>query len=171
MTAALFSRGKGRRAATAACAVSLGLVATLSACDKPTPLATVTVGSETVTTEAAKDCYKKGEIVAKSEKQIAACLSKKPEQSLSVSPGEKVRVGVDPKIAESGWVVISEAQGVVNDQTNKTYRSLDSDTLFEQRNPQTGRVTTLDSVTLVVVETGEGNGIKGAWPIKLTRDA
>ncbi|MDT0544036.1 MULTISPECIES: hypothetical protein [Streptomyces] len=170
MTAALFSRGKGRRAATAACVVSLGLVA-LSACDKPTPLATVTVGSETVTTEAPKGCYKDGEVVAKSEKQVTACLTKKAEQSLKVSPGEKVRVGVDPKIAESGWIVISEARGVVSGQSKKTYRSLDSETLFQQTNPQTGQTTTLDSVTLVIVETGEGTGIKGAWPIKITRDA
>lgn len=170
MTAALFSRGKGRRAATAACVVSLGLVA-LSACDKPTPMATVTVGSETVTTEAAEGCYKDGKVVATSEKQLGACLTKKAGQSLKVSPGEKVRVGVDPKIAESGWVVISETHGVVNGQTKKTYRSLDSDTLFEQTDPQTGQTTTLDSVTLVIVQTAEGNGIKGAWPIKLTRDA
>jgi hypothetical protein len=170
MTAALFSRGKGRRAATAACVVSLGIVA-LSACDKPTPLATVTVGSKTVTAEAPKGCYKDGDVVAKSEKKVTACLTKKPEQTLSVSPGEKVRVGVDPKIAESGWLVISEAHGLINGQSKKTYRSLDSDKLFEQTNPQTGTTSTLDSVTIVVVETGEGDGIKGAWPIKLKRDA
>ncbi|MGW3571103.1 hypothetical protein ACWDSL_45735 [Streptomyces sp. NPDC000941] len=169
MTAALFTRGKGRRAATAACALSLGIVA-LSACDKPTPLATVTVGTKTVTTEAAKDCYKDGKVVAKSEKKVTACLTAKPKETLSVSPGEKVRVGVDPKMAESGWVVISEAHGVINPQSKQTYLSLDSDKLFQQTDPQTGQTTPLDSVTIVVVETGKNSGIKGAWPIKLKRD-
>ncbi|HBF81590.1 MAG TPA: DUF2771 domain-containing protein, partial [Streptomyces sp.] len=42
MTVAFFS-GKGRRIGVALGAVSAGLLV-LSACDKPTPLATVTVG-------------------------------------------------------------------------------------------------------------------------------
>jgi len=39
-----------RRAATTIGAIGLGLVA-LTACDKPTPMATVTVGTKSVTAE------------------------------------------------------------------------------------------------------------------------
>lgn len=94
MTAALFSRGKGRRAATAACAVSLGLVA-LSACDKPTPLATVTVGSETVTAEASDGCYGDGKDL--SSAKFKACLSAKPDKTIKVTPGTRCGSGWTPR--------------------------------------------------------------------------
>ena len=56
MTVPFFS-GKSRRIGVALGAVSAGLLV-LSACDKPTPLATVTVGDNSVHTEAS--CYNDG---------------------------------------------------------------------------------------------------------------
>ncbi|MBL1095353.1 hypothetical protein [Streptomyces coffeae] len=171
MTAALFSRGKGRRAATAACAVALGLIA-LSACDKPTPLATVTVGSTTVTAEAAHGCYNESEQLSKSA--LEKCLAKAPEKTIKVTTGEKVRIGVDPKIAESGWAVVAGTP-VMNEPSKETYRSFDSETLLSQQNPQTGQPSPVDKVTLTVVQVDEeGKGSKrpkGLWRFKLERDS
>ncbi|WP_432037727.1 hypothetical protein [Streptomyces cucumeris] len=171
MTAALFSRGKGRRAATAACAVALGLIA-LSACDKPTPIATVTVGSTTVTAEAAKGCYSEGGQLSKSE--LNKCLDGAPEKTIKVTTGEKVRIGVDPKMAETGWAVVAGTP-VMNEPSKETYRSFDSEALLSQSNPQTGQSTPVDKVTLTVVQVDErGKGSqrpKGIWRFKLERDS
>ncbi|MET7764427.1 hypothetical protein ABZS86_30905 [Streptomyces sp. NPDC005355] len=168
MTAALFSRGKGRRAATAACAVSLGLIA-LSACDKPTPLATVTVGTTTVTAEAPNGCYGDGKDL--SSAKFKKCLSAKPDKTIKVGAGDKVRIGVDPEIAKSSWGLIAN-NPVMAEASKETYRSFDSDTLFAQQNPQTGQTSLQKSVTITVAELGKGSqGIKGIWRFKLERDS
>ncbi|MFE0201307.1 DUF2771 domain-containing protein, partial [[Kitasatospora] papulosa] len=91
MTVAFLS-GKRRRAAAALGAVSAGLLV-LSACDKPTPLATVTVGTTSVHTEAA--CYNDGRAIK--ESQIQDCLNEKAEKSITVAPDDKIRFGVDPE--------------------------------------------------------------------------
>ncbi|GHJ27462.1 MULTISPECIES: hypothetical protein [Streptomyces] len=168
MTAALFSRGKGRRAVTAACAVSLGLVV-LSACDKPTPLATVTVGSNSVTAEANKGCYGDGKDL--SSKKFKACLTAEPEKTVKVAAGEKVRIGVDPEIADSGWGLIAN-NPVMAEASKETYRSFDSDTLFAKQNPQTGQTTLQKKVTITIAELGKsGQGVKGIWRFTLERDS
>ncbi|WFB08861.1 hypothetical protein LRS74_18795 [Streptomyces sp. LX-29] len=165
MTAALFSRGKGRRAAAAVGAVTLGLVA-LTACDKPTPLATVTVGSTSKTTEATKGCYTDGK--ALEEEKWRACLNREGTRTLTVHSGEKVRVGVDPEIAESGWTLVAGGRVVVDD-TKATYRSFDSDLLFV-RQDETGQLIPLKEVTLTVVEAGE-SGPKGLWHFNLKQES
>ncbi|AQA12500.1 hypothetical protein HUF15_28955 [Streptomyces samsunensis] len=168
MTAALFSRGKGRRAVTAACAVSLGLVA-LSACDKPTPLATVTVGSDTVTAEASNGCYGDGKDL--SSQKFKDCLSAKPEKTIKVTPGDKVRIGVDPEIAKSSWGLIAN-NPVMAEASKETYRSFDSDTLFARQNPQTGQTTLEKKVTITIAELGKSSqGVKGIWRFTLERDS
>ncbi|MEU8824258.1 hypothetical protein [Streptomyces sp. NPDC048636] len=168
MTAALFSRGKGRRAATAACAVSLGLIA-LSACDKPTPLATVTVGSTTVTAEAVDGCYSEGKQLSK--EKFKECLGAAPEKTIKVTTGEKVRVGVDPKVAESSWGLIADSP-VMKQPSTETYRSFDSETLLSQTNPQNGQSIPLDKVTLTVAELDkDSQSVKGIWRFKLERDS
>ncbi|MFF8369189.1 hypothetical protein ACF05W_10140 [Streptomyces lydicus] len=163
MTAALISWGKGRRAAAAIGAVSLGLV-TLSACEKPTALATVTVGSSTVTAEATPGCDGQGKDL--SRKAVAACITKKGGKSITVHPGEKVRVGVDPEVAKSGWIVIG-AGPVMREPTKQTYRSFDADTLFMQQNPQTGQTTYTKDVTLQVAEIGKSQGPTTMWHFTL----
>jgi poly(3-hydroxybutyrate) depolymerase len=68
-----------RRAVAAAGAVSAGLLV-LSACDKPTPVSTITVGRNSVHTEAT--CYNDGDAVKTAE--LAKCL--KASTSISVDP-------------------------------------------------------------------------------------
>ncbi|GAU64818.1 lipoprotein [Streptomyces sp. NBRC 110611] len=165
MTAALISWGKGRRAAAAIGAVSLGLI-TLSACEKPTSLATVSVGSTTVTAEATPGCDGEGKEL--SRKDIAACITKKGGKTITVHPGEKVRVGVDPDVAKSGWVAIG-AGPVMEEPSKQTYRSFDADTLFMQRDPVTGQPSYKKDVTLQVAEIGKGEGPKTMWHFTLQR--
>ncbi|AJT65043.1 hypothetical protein [Streptomyces chattanoogensis] len=148
MTAALISRGKGRRTAAAIGAVSLGLL-TLSACEKPTALATVTAGSSTVSAEATPGCD--GGEKALDKVKFTACISKEGGKTLTVSPGEKVRIGVEPDIAKRGWLAFAgDGQGV--SKTHQTYRTLDSSQLFVKQDPQTQRTYTVDTVTLQVAE-------------------
>ncbi|MEV0372273.1 hypothetical protein AB0I10_20980 [Streptomyces sp. NPDC050636] len=164
MTAALISWGKGRRAAAAIGAVSLGLI-TLSACEKPTALATVTVGTTTVQSEVTPGCDGEGKVLDK--KTIESCITKQGGKSITVHPGEKVRVGVDPEVAESGWIVIGGGP-VMREPSKATYRTFDTDALFAQQNPQTGQTTYAKSVTLQVAELGDGaGGPKAMWHFTL----
>ncbi|ARF56935.1 hypothetical protein [Streptomyces gilvosporeus] len=165
MTAALISRAKGRRAAAAIGAVSLGLL-TLSACEKPTELATVTVGSTTLTSEAIPGCDGNGE--ALSQKQIASCVSQEGGKSVEVHAGEKVRIGVDPAVAKAGWYVVA-GDPVLRAPSNDTYRTFDADKLFQRTNPQTGQVSYLKEVTLLIgkLAKGQGQGTETMWHFQL----
>ncbi|QLE73483.1 DUF2771 domain-containing protein [Streptomyces rectiverticillatus] len=153
MTAAIF-RGKRRRAAAAVGAVAFGLVA-LSACEKPTPLATVTVGSTTVTTEAA--CFEEGKELDRGA--LDKCMADKSIKSVKVQPGDKVRVGVEPDMAEQGWIVVGNGQQQTN-QLKQTYTSLDGEQLFVNRMAQR-----LEKSVVLSVITKDG-----VWNVKLELD-
>ncbi|WP_225845427.1 hypothetical protein [Streptomyces sp. HPF1205] len=161
-----------RRAVTAIGALSLGLVA-LTACDKPTPLATVTVGTKSVTAEAATagvKCYENGKKLQRTIFQ--ACLAAAPKHHMTVGIGDRVRIGVDPKIAKKGWLIAADNQlnppEVLKD---KTYWSLDSTSLFEEQDPQTGQTVHLKEVILNIVESSDtsGDNTYGVWKIKLVK--
>lgn len=158
-----------RRAATTIGAISLGLVA-LTACDKPTPLATVTVGTRSVTAEAVDKCYANGKKLPTTI--FRACLEAAPKHHITVGLGDKVRVGVDPKIAKKGWLLASGSQLVTPQPlTDKTYWTLDTTSLFQEQDPQTGQTTALKEVTLNIVESADTTGAQtyGVWKIKLVQ--
>jgi hypothetical protein len=158
-----------RRAVTALGALSLGLVA-LTACDKPTPLATVTVGTKSVTAEAVDKCYAHGKKLPTSI--FRACLAAAPKHHITVGLGDRVRVGVDPKLADKGWLIVAGNQlNPPEALKNKTYWSLDSTSLFEEQDPQTGQSVPLKEVTLNIVESGDttGDATYGVWKIKLIK--
>ena len=157
MTVAFFS-GKGRRIGVALGAVSAGLLV-LSACDKPTPLATVTVGDTTVTTEAS--CYNDGD--ALKDSQIKTCLNKKAEKSVKVAMDDKVRFGVDPEIADNGWTLFINGQQAEQEPYKKTYRSIPGSAFFAS---QTGEATNQTQVT--IVET-DGKKLTGVWHFDLKK--
>ncbi|MFI9721386.1 DUF2771 domain-containing protein [Streptomyces sp. NPDC052396] len=146
MTAAFF-RGRRRRAAAAVGAVTFGLVA-LSACDKPTPLATLTVGSTTVTSEAA--CYDDGSALDK--KDIPSCL-KEEGKTVKASVDDTIRIGVDKKIADQGWTVVANGQGLVNPST-KTFRNIPAARLLQGAKG--------NKVVLSVVQ-ADGGSVYGFW--------
>ncbi|MGC5004600.1 DUF2771 domain-containing protein [Streptomyces sp. NBC_00353] len=157
MTVAFFS-GKGRRIGVALGAVSAGLLV-LSACDKPTPLATVTVGDTSVTTEAS--CYNDGD--ALKDSQIKTCLNKKAEKSVEVAMDDKVRFGVDPEIADKGWTLFINGQQAEQEPYKKTYRSIPGSAFFSS---QTGGTTNKTQVS--IVET-DGKKLTGIWHFELKK--
>ncbi|GAA2426519.1 DUF2771 domain-containing protein [Streptomyces macrosporus] len=157
------SRGKGSRTVRTAVAIgaaTLGLVA-LSACEKPTPRATVTVGSDSVSTEAT--CYEDGKNL--SQDRVLSCVQKKTDTSITVGEGDMLRIGVDPEIAETGWVVFLGERPVVSEPIGKTYRSFSSDGLFAQANG-----TSADTVELSIVGYDGTRYRDGVWRVDLDRE-
>jgi hypothetical protein len=150
-----------RRRAAALGAVSLGLFA-LAACDKPTPLATVTVGDTSVHTEAATGCY--GDGAKLPEAKFLACMQGKATETTKVPAGEDVRIGVDPAIADKGWILAVGASGKT-DLLKGTYRTFSGDQFFTDA--QTGQ--TSGSVTLNFIETTGKQDFLGVWHIKLVK--
>ncbi|MFD5031560.1 DUF2771 domain-containing protein [Streptomyces sp. NPDC058220] len=151
MTVAFFS-GKARRAGVALGAVSAGLLV-LAACDKPTPLATVTVGDNSVNTEAT--CYNDGKAI--SESDIQPCLNKKADKTIDVAMDDKIRFGVDPEIADHGWTLFINGQQAEQEPYKKTYRTIPGSAFFTS---QTGETTKDTQVS--IVET-DGKKLTGIW--------
>ncbi|MFJ2112341.1 MULTISPECIES: DUF2771 domain-containing protein [unclassified Streptomyces] len=157
MTAAFFS-GSTRRATAALGAVSAGLLV-LAACDKPTPLATVTVNSDSVNTQAA--CYNDGKAIKESEMQ--PCLNKKAEHTITLAMDDKVRFGVDPEIADHGWTLFINGQQAEQEPYKKTYRTIPGNAFFSS---QTGQVA--NSTQVSIVET-KGKSLIGIWHFKFEK--
>jgi hypothetical protein len=145
-----------RRAATAIGAISLGLIA-LTACDKPTAQATVTVGSKSVAAEASDKCYAGGKKLP--QEIFVACLQAKPTHHMTVPVGDKVHIGVDPGISDKGWLIVAGTTLTTSELLKgKTYWSVDSASLFTTQDPQTGQAETLKSVNLSIVESSDTTG-------------
>ncbi|MFG3498705.1 DUF2771 domain-containing protein [Streptomyces sp. NPDC047928] len=157
MTVAFFS-GRARRAGAALGAVSAGLLV-LSACEKPTPLATVTVGSESLSSEAL--CYNDGEAIKESEQQ--KCLNKKSGKTIEVSMDDKIRFGVEPEMAENGWTLFINGQQAEQEPYKKTYRTIPANAFFAS---QMGEET--NKVQISVVET-KGRKLVGIWHFELKK--
>jgi hypothetical protein len=158
-----------RRRAAAFGAVSLGLVA-LAACDKPTPLATVTVGQKTVTTEAAKDCYPGGNKTL-SATAFSNCLKGVPTTSITVNAGDKVRIGVDPVIAAKGWLAATNMTPRTELLKNETYWSLGDNNPSDSVFVDSSTGASAKSVVLNIVESDGGQSYLGVWQIKLVKSA
>ncbi|MFJ4620000.1 DUF2771 domain-containing protein [Streptomyces sp. NPDC088812] len=151
-----------RRAVAAAGAVSAGLLV-LSACDKPTPLSTITVGQASVSEEAT--CGGEGEALQPAA--LTKCLADKGIASISVDPDETVRFGVDPDVAEKRWTILMNGQPLTED-SDKTYRTIPGSVFFNAQYGAQG-----DS-TLVSIKAGDGKKdsqtVTGLWSFKLEKD-
>ncbi|MDX3313065.1 DUF2771 domain-containing protein [Streptomyces sp. NPDC054884] len=151
-----------RRVVAAAGAVCAGLLA-LSACDKPTPMSTITVGRDSVATEAT--CG--GEGTALKPEEITKCLAGKDIKSISVDPDETVRFGVDPDVADKRWTILMNGQPLTED-SDKTYRTIPGSVFFNAQYGAQG-----DS-TLVTIKAGDGKkqsqAATGLWSFKLKKD-
>ncbi|MFB7332919.1 DUF2771 domain-containing protein [Streptomyces adustus] len=147
-----------RRAVAAAGAVSAGLLV-LSACEKPTPMSTITVGTNSVSSQAT--CYNDGKTL--DVQTLTACLKDTDIKSISVDPDETVRFGVDPKIADNGWTILMNGQPLT-DSSTKTYRTIPGSVFFNAQYGASG-----DS-TLVSIKEGEKD-VTGLWSFKLKKDA
>ncbi|MFE4408827.1 DUF2771 domain-containing protein [Streptomyces sp. NPDC093064] len=154
----LHSAVRRRRAVAAAGAVSAGLLV-LSACSKPTPLSTITVGSSSVSSEA--NCYNDGNAIKTAD--LARCLKSKDIKTIKVDPDETVRFGVDPKIADTGWTILMNGQPLT-DSSTKTYRTIPGSVFFNAQYGASG------NSTLVSIKEGEKD-VRGLWSFKLTKNS
>ncbi|MDQ0991534.1 DUF2771 domain-containing protein [Streptomyces sp. V3I7] len=154
----LRSAPRRRRAVAAAGAVSAGLLV-LSACDQPTPISTITVGSSSVNSEAT--CYDDGADLKTAD--LAKCLKSTDLASIKVDPDETVRFGVDPAIADSGWTILMNGQPLT-DSSKKTYRTIPGSVFFNAQYGAQGNTTT------VSIKEGEKT-VKGLWSFKFEKDA
>jgi hypothetical protein len=157
MTVAFFS-GRRRRAAASLGAVSAGLLV-LSACEKPTPLVTVTVGTESVHSEAA--CYNDGKPLKESELQ--GCLNDKPGKTIGVALDDRIRFGVDPEIAEKGWTLFVDGQRVEQEPYEKTYRTISASSFFAAQPGESSAETNIS-----IVEAGNAK-VYGIWNFTLKK--
>ncbi|GAA3505699.1 DUF2771 domain-containing protein [Streptomyces prasinosporus] len=151
-----------RRAVAAVGAVSAGLLV-LSACDKPTPMATVTVGSSSVSSEAT--CGGEGEDLKAAD--LNKCLKDKGVEEISVDPegeGESVRFGVDPEVADNGWTILMNGRPLLTEPVHKTYMTIPGSVFFNAQYGAQG-----DS-TLVSVKEGGSNEATGLWSFRLKKD-
>ncbi|EPH46580.1 DUF2771 domain-containing protein [Streptomyces aurantiacus] len=164
MTSLVHRSARRRRTVAAFGAVSAGLLV-LSACDKPTPLATVTVGSKSVHTEAS--CYNDGKELEQSA--VTKCLKDmKDVKSITVDPDEKVRFGVDPEIADKGWTLLMNGQPLT-EASKKTYVVIPGSVFFNQQYGGGGKSTTVS-----LLEGGKAEGgakATGLWSFKFKKDS
>jgi hypothetical protein len=154
----LRSAVRRRRAVAAAGAVSAGLLV-LSACEKPTPMATVTVGSSSVSEEAT--CGGVGDVLKNAD--LSKCLKETDIASISVDPDETVRFGVDPEVADKGWTILMNGQPLT-DASTKTYRTIPGSVFFNAQYGAQG------NSTLVSIKEGEKEAT-GLWSFKLKKDS
>ncbi|AYL36700.1 DUF2771 domain-containing protein [Streptomyces fungicidicus] len=145
-----------RRAVAAAGAVSAGLLV-LAACDKPTPMATITVGSDSVSSEAT--CGGEGEAIKAAD--LNKCLQDKGIDEISVDPTETVRFGVDPDIADKGWTILMNGQPLV-ESSKKTYQAIPGSVFFNAQYGAQG------NSTLVSIKEGESE-TTGLWSFRLKK--
>ncbi|MFF0202475.1 DUF2771 domain-containing protein [Streptomyces sp. NPDC005017] len=144
-----------RRAVAAAGAVSAGLLV-LTACDKPTPVATVTIGSNSVTSEAV--CYNDGDPL--DAKALEGCAKNTGDiQSIELGEDETVRFGVDPEIADGRWTVLVNGRQFI-DFSENTYRTLPGSAFFQAQYGTEGNTNT------VTIRMGE-KAVEGMWSFKL----
>jgi hypothetical protein len=155
----LQSASRRRRAVAVAGAVSAGLLL-LSACEKPTPVSTVTVGDSSVNSEAL--CYNDGK--ALDAASLAKCVKNTGDiKSITVDQDETVRFGVDPKIADEGWILLVNGRQFT-DVSKKTYRTIPGSAFF---NAQYG---TQGASNTVSIQMGEKVEVpKGLWTFKLKK--
>ena len=160
------STARRRRAVAAVGAVGAGLLV-LSACDKPTPISTVTVGTSSVSSEAS--CYSDDDGKALQSAEVTECLKKDTAKdadvkTIKVDPDENVRFGVDPEIADKGWTILLNG----NPLTGLQHQDVPHDP--RQRVLQRPVRRTRADSTLVSIKEGE-NDVKGVWSFRLKKDS
>ncbi|MBB0245849.1 hypothetical protein FNQ90_17480 [Streptomyces alkaliphilus] len=120
----------GRRAlrtTLAVGAVSLGL-AGLTACERPTPNAHFTLGASTSSPETASDCFGHDDPLGVQRAQ--ECLEHTDDApSFTSRRGETFRVGVDPSIAEHGWLLFVNGETRSVDPYTTTFQNFPVDEL------------------------------------------
>ncbi|MBB1242288.1 DUF2771 domain-containing protein [Streptomyces durbertensis] len=161
----MLSSGRFRRSARTALAAGATVcaLAALSGCEKPTPVATVTIGTNSVTSQAS--CWNDGEKL--SEKDVERCAKSGSKRKITFSEDEVLRFGVDTEIAEKGWQVFLANQPLL-DPTTDTYKTFDGSQLRWSALP--------DETELVIAQVNsagkkEPQGFFGMWHFTLVKDS
>ncbi|MEV1009179.1 hypothetical protein [Streptomyces sp. NPDC049881] len=130
MTAISTSRGRRAiRTTVAVGAVSLGFVV-LAACQKPTPSAHFTLNTHTDSFEADHDCYNGDGLDAD---RADDCVTPADSPEFGTRSGDTFRIGVDPEVAEDGWVLlINGLPHAQQEPFTTTYQTFDTDQLFNE---------------------------------------
>lgn len=157
----LHSAARRRRAVAAVGAVSAGLLVLTACGDKPSPVATVTVGSDSVHSEAS--CFDHGKEIKQEE--LTTCLQDQDVRTLRVDQDETVRFGVDPEIAESRWVILMNGRPLVED-SSRTYRTIPASVFFSSQYGAQGNSTT---VAIQSLDPDDKAKTTGLWTFKLQR--
>ncbi|MGW0927138.1 DUF2771 domain-containing protein [Streptomyces sp. NPDC002644] len=157
----LHSAARRRRAVAAVGAVSAGLLVLTACGDKPSPVATVTVGSDSVHSEAS--CFDHGKEIKQEE--LTTCLQDKDVRTLRVDQDETVRFGVDPEIAESRWVILMNGRPLVED-SGRTYRTIPASVFFSSQYGAQGNATT---VAIQSLDPDDKAKTTGLWTFRLQR--
>ncbi|MET8574385.1 DUF2771 domain-containing protein [Streptomyces sp. NPDC005012] len=157
----LHSAARRRRAVAAVGAVSAGLLVLTACGDKPSPVATVTVGSDSVHSEAS--CFDHGKEIKQEE--LTTCLQNQDVRTLRVDQDETVRFGVDPEIAESRWVILMNGRPLVED-SGRTYRTIPASVFFSSQYGAQGNSTT---VAIQSLDPDDKAKTTGLWTFKLQR--
>ena len=158
----LQSRVRRRRAVAVAGAVTAGLLV-LSACDKPTPRATVTVGKNSVSAEAA--CYDDGNDIGKAK--AAKCARKKSSDSIDVAQSETLRIGVDPEVSDTGWALYINGQQVTNVYKKSYYSFQGVDLFADQQGQAAPKQLYISIVEQNKTSSGVSTRYNGVWNFKL----
>lgn len=95
---------------------------------------------------------------------LAKCIKKTGDiKSIKVDQDETVRFGVDPKIADEGWILLVNGRQFT-DPSKKTYRTIPGSAFF---NAQYG---TQGDTNRVSIQMGEQvDKPKGLWTFKLEK--
>ncbi|TDC25171.1 hypothetical protein E1265_07825 [Streptomyces sp. 8K308] len=153
------STNRGRRAIRttfALGAVSLGLVA-LSACEQPSPNAHFTLNSNTESRETPADCYGHGDALG-AERALSCTESNDDVPTFTTRAGDTFRVGVDPDVAEDGWLLFVNGLLYDPEPFTTTYHSFSSDDLYraaEQQQTTPGQAPQTENLRLNVVEVSD----------------
>jgi hypothetical protein len=158
--------GKGPPAAgavtmTTLALLPLALTLTLTACQKPSPNAHFTLGSDTSSPEAADGCWDDGELLPleRASDCLAGTLPEKTEDApaFTTQSGDTFRVGVDPEIADDGWLLFVNGQPYGLDPFTSTYRSFRSTDLYAvaQRNQSPNELPVQGEVVVNVAQVAE----------------
>ncbi|RKN41717.1 DUF2771 domain-containing protein [Streptomyces hoynatensis] len=131
------SRSRGRRAirtTIALGAVSAGLAA-LTGCEKPSPSAHFTLHSNTTSRAASDDCYGHGEALS-ADQALDCADDDEGIPSFGTTQGDTFRVGVDPKVADNGWLLFVNGLLYDPEPFTTTYHSFSSDDLYRATQAQ-----------------------------------
>ncbi|UED85734.1 hypothetical protein [Streptomyces profundus] len=162
----VIARNRGRRAFRTMLAlgtVSLGVLV-LSGCEKPSPNAHFTLDSSSKTRETARDCHGHGEALGVT-RALECLASDEGAVSFSTSPGDTFRIGVDPAVAEDGWVLFVNEQLYRIEPYTGTYQSFPSGDLYQmvRGEPQPGQPPVDEELRLSVAQVRDEYDVAAIW--------